>query len=368
VAYVGSPFRHDIFVSYSHGAGPSGKSPLKQWSTAFVRALEEELRAHPDYRDTLAMFVDAHDRHEQSIDAMAPLTEQLEAQVGASSILLVLLSPDYQKSKWCGAERTWWAAQQAAVGLPADNRIAMVHIWPVPAEWPGGAWPRELADRDGKPLLGYPFHEGDGDTARPLGWTERDTAFGKDVRVALLKLSGALYYKLGQIKTDLARMRKEKEDTQRLAAQDGQTIYLHGREDEAKTWERTAVDLVEAGYIVVPGEPDPVGSEPARLTELRETRVETLSACDALVLVGRDGRALDADLVVVGKHDRQSARARSKRWLPCALLDTIGAEVATPMRRTTARMVQTDWLDATHDRVAPVVKNWLVQKASEAAR
>jgi hypothetical protein len=120
---------------------------------------------------------------------------------------------------------------------------------------------------------------------------------------------------------------------------------------------------------VLPGEPDPVEREPARLEAIREQRVNTLTACDALVLVGsEDGRAIDADLIVVGKHDRHSARARSNRWLPCALLDTRGAAVATPVRRTTARIVQADWLDVTQTAVVPAVQRWLADKAAQAAQ
>ena len=117
---------------------------------------------------------------------------------------------------------------------------------------------------------------------------------------------------------------------------------------------------------MLPGEPDPVERDPARLEAIRERRVEALAACDALLLVGGDdGRAIDADLIVVGKHDRHSARARSNRWLPCALLDTIGPAVATAVRRSTARIVQADWLDATQAPLVPVVRHWLQGKAGQ---
>ena len=139
--------------------------------------------------------------------------------------------------------------------------------------------------------------------------------------------------------------------------------------DRARDWERAAEALLAGGYAVLPGEPDPLERDPARIETLRERRVDTLTGCDALMLLGSpDGRAIDADLIVVGKHDRNSARAQSTRWLPCALLDATGAAVATPVRRAAVRAMQTDWLDISHGPLVPVVQRWLVDKAALAAQ
>ena len=40
MSYVGEPFRHDLFVSYSHGDDGSGGAYLKPWSAAFAHELE----------------------------------------------------------------------------------------------------------------------------------------------------------------------------------------------------------------------------------------------------------------------------------------------------------------------------------------
>ena len=58
---------------------------------------------------------------------------------------------------------------------------------------------------------------------------------------------------------------------------------------------------------------------------------------DEILATGAGTRALDADLVVVGKHDRQSARARARHRLPCGLLNTVGQTLQTPVRTATAR-------------------------------
>ena len=366
MAYVGAEFEHDIFVSYSHGADADGDPLLKAWSVALVRELERELRSDRAYRDTLSLFLDAHDRPGQRLDPMAPLTAQLDAQVKASALLLVLMSPDYQASAWCRDQREWWWQRQAASGLAPQGRIAMLKAWPLSEPWPDGRWPAELSDAAGHPLVGYVFHAGEGRAARPLGWTQwQSGTFSPEVREALLGLAGELYLKLDHIKAEATRLAACRADVAKLASAGGQTIYLHGRADHAADWERAAESLLAGGYAVLPGEPDPVERDPARAEAIRERRVEALAASDALVLMGSDdGRAIDADLIVVGKHDRHSARARSQRWLPCALLDTAGAPVATPVRRTTARIVQTDWLDATQQAAAaPLVQRWLHDKA-----
>lgn len=366
MSYVGEPFRNDVFVSYSHGSDAQGDATLRDWSLAFVRALKDEMRVSPAFRNSLQLFVDAHDATGQGIDPMAPLTPQLEAQVGASALLLVLLSPDYQASAWCKDEREWWWQRQAGTGVQPAGRVAMVRVWPE-GPWPSGRWPPELSDAAGQPLVGYRFHAGEGYRARPLGWTQWKTGFDPAVLEAVVGLAGDLCQKLDDVKAAVERQRQAQADTQRLAGAGGQTLYLHGRVDRAAEWERAAEALLDGGYAVLPGAPDPVEGDPARLGTIRERRVETLTGCDALVLLGSsDGSAIDADLAVVGKQDRNSARARSNRWLPCALLDTAGAPVATAVRRATARLMQTDWLDVTHDPLVPVVQRWLGDKAAQA--
>jgi len=129
------------------------------------------------------------------------------------------------------------------------------------------------------------------------------------------------------------------------------------------------LELTSSGFVVVPGEPDPVEHDAQKLHAIRERRVEALSACDALLLLGTDdARALDADLVVVGKHDRQSARARSNHLLPCGLLDTVGAPIATSVRKATARIVQADWIDGTQTPWTPAIQKWLGEKSAQSER
>lgn len=365
MSYVGAPFLHDIFVSYSHGADHQGRPYLHAWSAAFAQALEDELRFDVKLREPLSLFLDTHHRDGQGVDPMSALTDQLREQVGAAAVLVLLMSPDYIGSQWCTQERDWWARRQIEMGLfgdPVDKRIAVVKI--LPTEVP---WPDLLKDSAGEPLLGYTFHTDAHGAVRPIGYVDLPGPFGSDFKKALLPLVARLYTALREIRGQLDERRRAELESAKLAQEGGQTIYLHGRVDHAAAWDRAALALGDRGYAVVPGEPDPVEHDARRIQEVRERRVEALSGCDALLLVGtEDGRALDADLVVVGKHDRQSARARTNRLLPCGLLDTVGAPIATAVRRTTARIMQADWLDATQAGWPAQVAAWLQSKSAQA--
>jgi hypothetical protein len=362
VSYVGSPFAHDLFVSYSHGDDGNGQAFLQRWSGAFAMELDRELRAERKFRQELRIFLDKDHRPDHGVDPMAPLTEQLQCEIGVSALLLVLMSPDYLASKWCADERDWWCARQTELGLPADGRIAIVRIWPTEE-----TWPTAFIDSRGNQLVGFPFHAQDEIPARPLGWTDPEGAFGSRFKKALLEIVGSLYRNLDSLKARLDERRRAETEAARLAHDGGQSIYLHGRAVHEQAWERAGMALTDSGFAVVPGEPDPVEHDPKKLQEVRERRVEALTDCDALLLLGtEDGRALDADLVVVGRNDRQSARARSSRLLPCGLLDTVGEPIATSVRRATARNVQVDWLDGTREPWIPEVQRWLLDKSAQA--
>ena len=361
MAYVGSPFEFDIFISYSHGGDDGqGRGYLQPWSTAFVQELDRELRSDPRFRQSLRIFLDS-DRRGAGVDPMAALTEQLKTDIGAAALLVVLMSPDYLTSAWCKDEREWWLARQAAAGLQTDERVAVIRMWPT-----ADPWPPAFADSRGQPLVGFQFHTHD-EPVRPLGWTEMPGPFQSDFRKALLPIVGRLYQALDAMKARADAQRRAQEEAARLANAGGQIIYLQGRSDHAPEWQRVMAELGNSGFAVLPDCPDTVESDPQKLAAMQENRVRTISGCDALLLIGTDDtRALDADLVTVGRLDRQSARARSNRLLPCGLLNIVGDAIATQARKTLTRAVQADWIDATRSPWAPAVQQWLASKSQQA--
>ena len=367
MAYVGEPFEHDVFVTYSHGdPDGTGESKIKQWSQAFARELESEFRAHPKFGREVRIFLDQDRRPARGLDPMEPLTEQLRDDIGGAALLTVLMSPHYLRSRWCQDEREWWRDRQLEQGLPLDGRIAVARIWPTEE-----AWPKELTDERGEQLIGFCFYDKQNAELRPqpFEWPEPGPRSGNPFRGELLTLVGRLGLKLDEIRKRLDEQRRAREGAAKLAAAGGQVVYLHGRTESATAWEGAAAALSQSGLVVVPGEPDPVVNDTQRLQEIRRQRVETMSGCDALLLVAPgDGRAVDADLVVVGRQDRNSARAMSNRLLPCALLDSTGAAIATPQRRTAARSLKVEWIDATQESWTPAVQQWLLDAAREELR
>jgi hypothetical protein len=166
--------------------------------------------------------------------------------------------------------------------------------------------------------------------------------------------------RLRAIRAAAEQRRKCDEAAAHLSAASGLVIYLHARETHAEAWHRASDILVAKDFVVLPTEPDPIARDPKAIREIAEHRVETLSGCDGLLLLGtEDGRALDADLVVVGRQDRHSARARTDRLLPCGVLDTAGAVIATTRRKAMARALGIDWIDTTRDLWPNEVKSWL---------
>jgi hypothetical protein len=365
VSYVGEPFSHDIFVSYSHSdVDGADRSKLKQWSLGFVRELESELKEFP-FGSEVRLFVDEDDRPSQGVDPMSPLTAQLRREIGRSAILVVLMSDRYLASPWCRDEREWWFDAQRQLRIPTEGRVAVVRVWPTEQ-----AWPSALADERGEELVGFCFF----DRARakerpqPYGWPIPGPDTGGPFRDQLLDLVGALKQRLEAVHRTAAERRRAYEEALRLQQGTGHVIYLHGRAEHVKAWERTSQTLLDSGFAVVPTEPEAAVADFARLQKIRAQRVALMSECDALLLVGvGDATDIDADLVVIGRNDRHSARAISNRLLPCAIVDSTGS-VATNRRRLAAQRLSVDWIDASSDVWNPSIQDWLGRTArAEAA-
>jgi hypothetical protein len=196
MGFLGEPFEHDLFVSYSHGDfDGSGQSNLKVWSQAFVSELEKELRAQPKFAN-LTIFLDQDHRPDRGIDPMEALTGQLRDQIAASGLLTVLMTPHYLLSKWCADERDWWVECQAKRGLVTDGRIALARIWPTEDPWPA-----VFLDERGQQPVGFTFY--DPKTAEyhpwPHDWPDCTGAKGP-FRQAMLEMVGRLWQRLREVK------------------------------------------------------------------------------------------------------------------------------------------------------------------------
>ena len=369
MSYVGDPFRHDIFVSYSHGdVTGAGDSKLKRWSGAFARELESELRAMPGLGRELKIFLD-----QESIDPSSHAAAQLRAEIEASAVLCALMSPHYLGSEWCKFERDSWVEGQGRHAISCEGRIAVARIWPTTeADADLYKWPPAMLDARGDQLIGFFFHDRKNieDKPQPFGWPDLnpDNAlqmreFREILQTMVMSLTRTL---TGLRKGQQERLRREAEAS-KLVADVGQIVYLHGRSGDATTWEQAHNRLADSGFIVMPESPETVETDPRRALEQRQNRVRTLSACDALLLVGHDGRALDADLVMIGRQDRQSARAMGEnKLLPCAVLDDAGTIDASPRRKQIAAGLGIDVIAAAAEQWPPQVRTWLQRKGPHA--
>ena len=251
MCYLGDPFNHDLFVSYSHVRDAGGEpADLQKWSEAFAKALEDELCADPKMRE-LRIFLDKHHRPEQGVDPLQPLSEQLKAAIAASGLLVLLMSPYYLQSHWCQDERDWWIARQAELDLPPSGRIAVVRVWPT--EEP---WPPVLLDSNGHELPGFPFFE---ELApghpRPYGWLHRTRdgfAFESKFYQHLFGVVSHLYLALHTLKAQADALKRAREELSKLAQCGGQSIYLHGREDHYEDWEKAGLHLAASGFRRLP--------------------------------------------------------------------------------------------------------------------
>ena len=367
MSYTGWPFRHDIFLSYSHrDALGDGTSPLQRWSQAFASELQNELRTllRKAGRE-LSVFVDQSHRTGQGIDPLEPLSPQLQSEIAASAIVAVLLSPHYLDSQWCADERDWWYRGQEALKFSPSGRIALARIWPLADT---DKLPELFLDGRGEAPTGFWFYDrSESPTqARPYEWPAATNASAGSFRKALVELAGSVFEKLNAIRARLEEARKHSADATKLETDP--VIYLHGRSSDKASWDKANDMLSQGGFTVFPAEPDSVARSPEEAQKLRNDRLETLVNCDALLLLGSpDIRAADADLLAIGRHERQLARARYNRLLPCALLDAIGETDVSKRRQLAARKLQVDWIDSHVDPWVPEVQSWLRRKGQDLA-
>jgi hypothetical protein len=366
MSYIGDPFRYDVCISYAHG-DPKGKGDtrFKCYSQAFIRELIAELKEEQDFGAKIEVFFDDSEDHDAGLDVNVGLTPQIRDAMSQSAVFTVLMSDHYLRSNWCKDERGYWLGHKTPAPFAHGERLALARIWETSLDWPA-----ELRDERGHPIVGTCFY----DRARlpdykwPYDWPEPSRTSRDPFRRELLSMVGAIWKQVATLKQRVEAHRKAREDAAKLQEDTGQAIYLHARDTSSKEWEAAGDALTQAGFTVFPAAPEPIHRDPVKAQEQHDTRVGIMSGCDALLLVGsQNGAAVDEDLIVVGRNDRDSARALGRRPLPSALLDTSAGEVAIPRRTQIAKMLRVDWLDCRQPPWTEKVQDWLTRKGVEAA-
>jgi hypothetical protein len=353
MSFLGKPFRHDLFVSYSHGAFKGQPdSDLKRWSKKFAEDLRAELAGMPEFEE-ISLFLDQSERTDESVDRTADLPNHLEGRVHDSALLTILMTPHYLRSEWCRREREWWCAKQHPDTLGAGDRIFVCRVRPT-GEAP---WPPELPAAVG--YYCYDQNE-EPDKARPFTWRGSTEDLNQYNRL-LIGLTGDLMQRLRGIKEILNERRYQEERARKYAELEGKVLFLHGRPHAAAAWDQACDRLQDAGFSVVPDKPIPVpsdgGLEPEYQTQL--------TASDAVLLLGtEDGPGIDTDIIVIGRNFRNLAAA-TKSFLPCAVLNMVGEPLRTPRRVRNARNLRIGWIDWSINDCPIQVRSWLLEASTE---
>lgn len=347
MCYLGDPFVHDIFVSYSHG-DPEGRgtSPLKEWSRALIRHLEEEIRAPWPEFDRLRIFID------EKLDPTLALTAELRAQVQVAGLLIVIMTERWLNSAWCRDEIDWFRQQVAQRG-GINGSVVVIRAFATETS----AWPECLKDERGHGLIGISFHPLTGNlNAPPYGWREEKPS-QREYWQAVAQLATTVIKRLRDLK-NREELRRAQRRVIGLGANSKPRLYLHGRTKRADVWCGIRERLEEAGFTVEPAKLPEIGTSLLEIRRAQRERLEQLSRCHALLIL-RSDRMDDITLDLEAcQADRADMAARGQH-LPIAVLDSTmneaGASEALGVEVLAGR--GRGWLVG--------VREWLHRSASE---
>jgi len=239
-------FPIDVFFSYSHGAfeGQSN-SELKRWSQKLAEDLREELSFSG--LENLSFYLDESERKDESVDPTELLDSQLKEKVSSAALITLLMTPHYLRSEWCRREREWWREHNHPDPLSVGGRVFVSRIHPTDET----DWPEEL-----KGLLGYFFFDKDKppEEARPFTYRGSDDDINQ-YKDALIELSGKLVQRLKAVREVLDHRHEEWKHQQKMAAANGQILYLYGRQEAVPVWQRTCKKLQDQQFVVNPDSP-----------------------------------------------------------------------------------------------------------------
>jgi TIR domain len=92
-------YTHDIFVSYAHVDDLPDRKGEDGWVTVLVRRLMNRLAQLLGRQDSYSLWFDSELAHH------VPITPEMLGTLEATATLMVVRSPGYLASPWCGRER-----------------------------------------------------------------------------------------------------------------------------------------------------------------------------------------------------------------------------------------------------------------------
>jgi len=370
MSFIGDPYAIDIFISYSHGDSGDGgpETYYKLWSRHFWKALDRQLRSYPDLTG-IRTFFDDNKRQGGGLALFESIDPALKESVSRSAILLALISQQYLKSEYCTREREWWQAGQAELGHDGRRRLAPVIMWGDP---PAGTvnWVDALKGTGIENILSASFYDAEQarDRPHPYGWPAIGEEIGdKRFHDAVLEVSIQLRRQLRDFKEIVSLHKVHAAGSEgREASGEKPTVYLHGRSDAAAEWHRAQEALENAGFPVLPVQPEPIATDATERRRTRDERVRTMATCDALLMLAPHDPVIFAEeLKMLGKADRDLATARAeelgmpRKMLPGAVVDMIKDPGQVARRKLFAKNFRLSWFSYEDPAWIGQATNWL---------
>ncbi len=358
MSFLGEPFQHDLFVSYSHGAFKGeNDSHLKRWSQMFAKELREEFAGTTEFKD-ISVFLDESKRSDENVDRTEKLTGLLHDRVAGSALFALLMTPQYLRSKWCRQELDWWCERHHPDTFAAGSRISVCRVRPSDED----AWPERVKDVVG--YFGYDRNK-EPDKARPFTWrgSKRDL---DDYNDLLVELSGDMMQRLRALKEILEERRRQEAQARKYVAAEVKTLFLHGRTGTEIAWGEACTCLQAGGFVVLPdGGPLPVDDHGG----LNPEHQKQLKRSDGLLLLGaEEGPAIDTDIIVIGRNYRCEAIAQGS-LLPGAVVNMVGTKLRTKQRLENVKNLGLDWIDSEVVKHLPErIRSWLVKSSAQLVR
>jgi hypothetical protein len=335
MSYLAPDFNPDVFVSYSHGDPRGSRAPLRAWTQATIRRLEDHIHSlEPEFRD-LRLWMDP------DFDPTAKLTEELRKQISGSGVLMIVMSKHYLESEWCKDELGWFKEQVQ------NRRVAAGRVFIIRAqETDTNRWPAFLRDERGHAIPGFVFYDSE-DGSSPLSFDLKEP--GEDYLRALNPLRTWLVRRLRELRSAVAkRPEPEKGAAPTPPGREKRRIYLYARPDDDSKRVDVARALYQDGIVPLtsthPGGrgrlPDWLSEDSGRLNEAR--------TCEALALLRAvGGDRFRDDLLYVGVTERERIAGARGAPLPCAVLDATSESLpidVVPFGIERFDVNQTGWL------------------------
>lgn len=248
-------YQNDIFISYAHVDDVELSGP--GWVTMFVRYLKAMLAKKLGRTNSCKIWSDHGLKRDELV------TPQIMEEVRGSATLLIMLSPAYIGSAWCGKE-----LREFFDNVRDRERSKSVFIVEVDRT-EGSQRPAELADRAG---FRFWFQDPDNDTSHILGWPHPNPDRDKEYFSELDDL-------VQQIVDAFNRLRADKTSDKRAPPEPHGAAYLAQVTDDLDA-ERNGVRrfLEQSGLRVVPA-----GWYPLDAAAFRRSARADIDAADVFV-------------------------------------------------------------------------------------